>query len=173
MNDMPRILLFTGDGKGKTTAALGAVLRALGHGMRIHIIQFAKAAASGEHGTLERLGCELTLAGRGFIPSPDDPAFAEHRAAAEDGLRQAREAVGSRDADVVVLDEICVAVARGLLAETDVAEVVSAAPSGKTLILTGRGATSRLIELADTVTDMRCVKHALQTGRKAQQGVEL
>lgn len=174
MNALPRIVLFTGDGKGKTTAALGMVLRAAGHGMRACVIQFIKADADvGEIRALAGLpGVELIQTGLGFLPKAGDPALARHREAAEAGLRKAREAIDSRRYDLVVLDEICIAVARDLIKEADVAAVVRAARPGSCVVLTGRGATPGLIDLADTATEMGCLKHGMQAGIGAQKGVE-
>ncbi len=175
MNDKPRILIFTGDGKGKTTAAMGMALRASSHGMRIKVVQFLKSdTGSGEIAALQNLpGVEFVRRGLGFVPKRrDDPRFEEHQHVAAEGLALAREAILSDDYDLVVLDEICGAIAAGLLEEEEVAELLRRAPARLRLALTGRHATETLIELADTVTEMRCVKHGLQQGRTAQSGVE-
>jgi cob(I)alamin adenosyltransferase len=175
MTEKPRILIFTGPGKGKTTAALGMVLRASGHGLRSKIVQFLKSdKVSGETTALQHLpGVEFVRRGLGFVPKQqDDPRFAEHRRTAEEGLELAREAILSDTYDLVVLDEICGAVASGLLEDEKVIELLKQAPARLRLALTGRRAPAALIELADTVTEMRCVKHDLQQGRTAQPGVE-
>ena len=175
MSQAPRILVFTGDGKGKTTAALGMALRAAGHRMKVAIIQFVKADA--DVGEVRALAnnpqIEITQTGLGFLPSPADPRWAAHCAAAEAGLRKAAESIEAARHDMVILDEVCFAVARGLLKEADLIAVLRRARPGMILVLTGRGATEGLIALADTVTEMRCVKHALQNGVSAQKGVEL
>jgi len=170
-----RVLLFTGDGKGKTTAALGIALRAAGHGLPTLIMQFIKSDSStGECAALRTLsGMEIRQVGLGFVPRSDDaPQFAEHRRAAEAGLRAAAEALAAGRYRVVILDEVCTAVARGLLNEEAVAAVIRLAPATGIVVLTGRGATSGLTALADTVTEMRCIKHGFDVGRRAQQGVE-
>ncbi len=174
MSDRPRVLLFTGDGKGKTTAALGMALRAAGHGLRVLIVQFVKGdPETGENRAVTLLpGVELRQRGLGFIPRPTAASFAAHREAAINALREAAEALASGHHDLVVLDEVCVAVAKGLLGEQAVCEAVNKARAGTCVVLTGRGATPALIDLADTVTDMRCVKHAFEAGRRAQTGVE-
>jgi cob(I)alamin adenosyltransferase len=175
MTEKPRILIFTGPGKGKTTAALGMVLRASGHGLRTKIIQFLKSGkGSGEITALQHLpGVEFVRRGLGFVPKQqDDPSFAEHQSAAEEGLALAREAILSDYYDLVVLDEICGAIAAGLLAESAVANLLRVAPARLSLVLTGRHAPKALIDLADTVTEMHCVKHGLHQGRTAQKGVE-
>ncbi|MGQ9575958.1 MAG: cob(I)yrinic acid a,c-diamide adenosyltransferase [Thermoguttaceae bacterium] len=174
MTDPVRIVLFTGDGKGKTTAALGMAIRAAGHGLRTCLVQFIKSRASGEHEALQGLpGIQIVRTGLGFLPPADDPAFARHKQAAETGLHQAAEAMGSGRFDLVILDEICLAVAEGLLEEDRVLELLRQGSPNQVIVLTGRGATQKLIELADTVTEMRCLKHALSSGRQAQKGVEL
>lgn len=174
MNLPARILIFTGDGKGKTTAALGMALRAAGHRMRTCMIQFIKSAESGEHQAVRELaGVEIIQTGIGFVSPESDPAFARHRMAAEEGLRKAASAITSGSFDLVVLDEICLAVAKGLLEEGRVIEALRQAVANQVIVLTGRSATKSLIDLADTVTEMRCVKHGLSTGWQEQQGVEL
>ena len=173
MTRQPRVLIFTGDGKGKTTAALGMALRATGHAMRICIVQFIKSDDSvGEHRALAAMpNVRLIQTGLGFVPR-DACSREPHRFAAVDGLREARQAIASADYDLIILDEICNAVSYGFLEESAVAELVNLAPPTMCLVLTGRGATPGLIDLADTVTEMRCVKHAYRTGRAAERGVE-
>jgi cob(I)alamin adenosyltransferase len=174
MSQQPRILIFTGDGKGKTTAALGMAFRASGHGLRTSVIQFIKSDTTvGEVvAAAASTNIEIHATGLGFIPPADDPRFAQHRAAAEAALGRAAEALAGGRFALVILDEICLAVASGLLDEGAVAELLAQASPEMCLVLTGRDATPGLIALADTVTEMRCVKHGLQVGRLAQEGVE-
>ena len=174
MSQKPRILIFTGDGKGKTTAALGMAFRASGHGLRTSVIQFIKSDATvGEMAAAAAsANIEIHATGLGFVPPADDPRFAQHRAAAQAGLRLAAEVLAGGRFAVVILDEICLAVARGLLDEEAVTELLAHASPETCLVLTGRDATPALIALADTVTEMRCLKHGLQAGRLAQEGVE-
>lgn len=174
MGGKSRILLFTGDGKGKTTAALGMALRASGHGLRTLILQFIKSNAStGELAAIQHLpGVEIIQLGRGFTPPAEDPAFSEHRRAAQDALKMALEALQSKRYDLIILDEICTAVAKGLLDEDQVLEIISQGDEDSHIVLTGRGATDRLISKADTVTEMCCLKHGLDEGWAAQKGVE-
>jgi cob(I)alamin adenosyltransferase len=174
MGDAGRILIFTGDGKGKTTAALGMVLRAHGHGIPVAVIQFVKSdTETGEFAALKEMaGVEIAVTGLGFVPRPTDPRFADHRRAAEGGLRTAGEAVFSGRYGLVVLDEVCMAVALKLLDEDAVLAVISEAPPGCTVVLTGRGATEGLIRVADTVSEVRCIKHGFDSGRIARKGVE-
>ena len=142
MTSPTRILVFTGDGKGKTTAALGMALRASGHGMRTLVVQFAKADAStGEVIAARGLpNIEIVQTGLGFVPESDDPRFAAHVEAAQRGLRTAAEAIASGDYQLIVLDEVCYAVHRGLLQEDQVCDVVQKATPGSCIVLTGRGA---------------------------------
>jgi cob(I)alamin adenosyltransferase len=174
MNPRPRILLLTGDGKGKTTAALGMALRASGHGMKVCVVQFIKADPTvGEVIALGHMAnVEIFQTGLGFVPASDDPRIVDHRAAAERGLRLAADVIARSDCFLVVLDEICLAVTLGLLAESQVIELLRQARPESCLVLTGRGASQGLIDLADTVTEMRSVKHAMHAGVPAQKGVE-
>lgn len=166
------ILIFTGNGKGKSTAAFGMAVRAVGHGQRVLIIQFLKQDDTvGELTTLRRLGIEVRQVGRGFVPKADHSAYVEHRFAAERGFAFACEALNSRDYDLIILDEVCGAVAKGLLEEVEVIKAVTEAPR-QSIVLTGRGATESLIALADTVSEIHPLKHALDYGVAARQGVE-
>jgi cob(I)alamin adenosyltransferase len=169
-----RILIFTGDGKGKTTAALGMVLRASGHGMRTLIVQFVKADDTvGELTGLRSLpGVEVVQMGRGFIPSPTSPSFLEHRQAACRALERAAQSLRSKKYDLMILDEICIAMDKGLISEDQILQLIDESGEGSCLVLTGRGATQRLIAEADTVTEMRNLKHGLTRGITAQKGVE-
>lgn len=169
-----RLLLFTGDGKGKTTAALGMALRASGHGMRVRIIQFIKAdSATGEVAAVKHLpGVELIQTGLGFVPPEDSHAFPDHREAAQRGLLLAEDATRSGGDDLIILDEICNAIALHLLSEERVVAVLRLAGPRQTIVLTGRDAPESLVELADTVTVMQERKHGLRSGRPAQRGVE-
>lgn len=192
MNLLPRILLFTGDGKGKTTAALGIAIRALGHNLPTLIIQFLKCddsagdgrpacnvvrstagRSTGEYSMFSRLpGVAIRATGLGFVPLPSSPQFAAHQQAARQALDAAALALAAGKYRVVILDEICTAVAKNLLTEAAVIRTVKQAAIDTIVVLTGRGAGTGLIGLADTVTEMRCVKHGYQQGRQAQEGVE-
>jgi cob(I)alamin adenosyltransferase len=174
MTSSHRILLFTGDGKGKTTAALGMVLRTLGHGMRAAVYQFVKEDdTTGELAALERFeGVHIVQLGRGFVPPKTSSAFNAHKEAASKGLVDAGRAMASGQWDLVVLDEVNIAVSLELVAERDVLTAVKGASPDTVVVLTGRDATPGLIALADTVTEMRAVKHVYAQGRSAQKGVE-
>jgi cob(I)alamin adenosyltransferase len=168
------VIVFTGDGKGKTCAALGQALRAVGRGLRVLVVQFLKACASGEHEAARRLApdIEIRVMGRGFVPPPEDPAFEEHRAAAREALQYAREILRSGQRDMLVADEILTAVALRVLDEKDVLALLDARPRGVHLILTGRGATESIVCRADLVTEMHSRKHPHDEGAEAQEGVE-
>ncbi|MDD5304848.1 MAG: cob(I)yrinic acid a,c-diamide adenosyltransferase [Elusimicrobia bacterium] len=167
-------MIFTGDGKGKTTAAFGMALRASGHGQRVLIVQFLKSnAATGELRACAQLpGVEVVQMGRGFIPRREHAAFPEHEAAAREALAFAREAVLSSKYDLIILDEICGALLRELIDEEAVIALINAPERTACLVLTGRHASAALIAQADTVTEMRCVRHGYTEGIAAQKGVE-
>jgi cob(I)alamin adenosyltransferase len=171
---MNRTLIFTGEGKGKTTAALGTVLRAAGHGRRSLIIQFVKSDdTAGELAACKFLpGVEIVQMGCGFIPNEKSPEYAKHREAALNALAFAEQAIDSGNYPLIVLDEICVAVAKNLIEEDRVVQLLQHRDKTSCIILTGRGASERLIQKADTVTEMRCLGHAFQHGMPALEGVE-
>ncbi|MFA6413131.1 MAG: cob(I)yrinic acid a,c-diamide adenosyltransferase [Syntrophales bacterium] len=172
--NVPRILLFTGDGKGKTTAALGMVLRASGHDLRSLIVQFIKAAGeTGELSACRHLpGVEIIQAGLGFVPDKTNPAFAAHQQAAQEGLKKATAAIAGRNYDLVVMDEICLAITKGLITEEAVIASIHKAGPEVVIVMTGRKAPAGLISLADTVTEMTMIKHGYVAGWPAQKGVE-
>jgi len=175
MDRQGRIVLLTGDGKGKTCAALGMSLRAAGHGMRVLFLQFIKHDAStGEVAALAKIPeIDLLQEGLGFVPKPDNPRYSAHHHAAETALGKARDAIESQRYSTVVLDEICGAVGCGLITENEVLDLMSRIGPDQCLVLTGRGATPAMIAAADTVTDLTHIKHAYEAGIPAQKGVEL
>jgi cob(I)alamin adenosyltransferase len=167
-----RILVFTGDGKGKTTAALGLVLRACGCGLRCRVVQFVKNRACGEHHALEFLpGVRVTMHGLGFVPKEPGPARDRHVRAATDGWNEALSALADPGIDMLVLDELCTALGLGLVDPSAVAAPILASKV-PIVVATGRGAPSEIVGIADTVTEMRMAKHALETGVPATRGVE-
>ncbi len=170
-----RILILTGDGKGKTTSAFGMALRALGRNRRVGVVQFIKhEGAGGEAEALRRLpGAEVVCSGLGFTPKrADSPQWARHAAAAVAGWEAAKRFLIDPDLATVVLDEIFYPIHFGMIDERDVAEVLEKMPDGKIAVLTGRRAPDALVALADTVSRVECVKHALSQGVKAQEGFE-
>jgi cob(I)alamin adenosyltransferase len=166
------VQLYTGNGKGKTTAAIGQAVRAVGHGMRVVIIQFMKGRLYGELAVADRLE-ELTIEqyGRDEFVNPDNPA-AEDVELARKGWERAREIITDRSIDMLILDEINVAVSFGLIPLESVREFVLNKPAGLELVLTGRYAPDELIELADTVTEMREIRHHYNRGIEAREGIE-
>jgi cob(I)alamin adenosyltransferase len=169
------ILVFTGNGKGKTTAALGTALRAIGYGHRVAIIQFIKGTWKyGEMDALERIPeIELHRSGAGFYKIMGDQLPDEvHRQAAAQGLALAREKMRSGRYQLVILDEINNAVHTGLLRVEDVLGLLDDKPEGLDLILTGRDAAPEVQERADLVTEMREIKHPFQKGILAKKGID-
>lgn len=165
------VIVYTGDGKGKTTAALGLALRAVGHGLRVAFVQFVKAAETGEDAAAARLGpgLEFFRMGRGFVVGTPGP---EHREAACEALARVRQCLEGGAYDVVVADEVLAAAGLGLLTRDEVAALLAERPPEVHLVLTGRGAWPELVERADLVTEMHSVKHPYDEGVAAQEGVE-
>ncbi len=174
--DRGLVIVYTGKGKGKTTAALGIVLRAVGHGYRVGMIQFIKGEwYYGELTSSKRLEPEFELiaAGKGFVGIiDDDHPVEDHQQAARQALAIAREKLVSGSYDVLVLDEINYAVKLNLLAEKDVLDLIAARPQKTTLVLTGNYAPESVIQAADLVTEMREIKHPYQSGIKAKKGID-
>lgn len=171
------VIVFTGDGKGKTSAALGIALRASGHGMHVSMVQFVKSPTdSGEERAAERLKpqFELLTTGRGFVNIPGHTApLPEHTRAAEEAFVLAQQRVLSGYWDVVILDEINVAVQLGLLDIARVLDLLRKKPKNLHVVLTGRDAHDELIALADLVTEMRLIKHPYdERSIPAQRGID-
>lgn len=169
-----RILLFTGDGKGKTTAALGTLLRASGQGLRCVFVSFIKSAVSspaGEDHAVARLETAvIARLGEGFVRTSSAPD--KHQAAARSAWDFCRKHLADPEIDLVVLDEITYPINYGWIAVAEVAAAVASRPPGQHVILAGRDAAPELVALADTVTEMREVKHAFATGIPATRGLE-
>ncbi len=168
------ILIFTGNGKGKSTAAFGMAIRAYGHGHRIKILQFMKSDdTTGEIHTLrEKLGIEIKQTGLGFVPKPDSPKYAAHREAAQKGFAEAVDAMQSGAYDLLVLDEICGSISCGLIDEAQVLDALAQSRDDINIALTGRNATEALIAVADTVSEVVPIKHAMEAGKPAEIGIE-
>ncbi|KJU84630.1 cobinamide adenolsyltransferase [Candidatus Magnetobacterium bavaricum] len=165
------VQIYTGNGKGKTTAAVGLAVRAAGCGLRVFFGQFIKSLHSGELHFLQRLDglVEVQQYGRGFIRGTPG---AEDIDAAVKGLSQAQAAVLSATYQVVILDEINVALTLGLLDLHEVVGLIQGRPQSVELVLTGRGAAPKIIELADLVTEFNEIKHYFTKGVPARQGIE-
>jgi cob(I)alamin adenosyltransferase len=170
------VIVFTGEGKGKTSAALGVAMRSAGHKMYVSMVQFIKSASNtGEAAAAERLDPEFEFIpmGRGFvINSEAGVPLSEHKRAAEAALLLACERAQSGSWDVLILDEINNAIKLGLLDINDVVDLVRNKPEKLHLILTGRDAHPDIIALADLVTEMRPVKHPYDKGILAQKGID-
>jgi len=165
------IQVYTGAGKGKTTAALGLALRAAGAGLRVFIAQFVKMALCSELTALKRFSGTITIRqfGKGFVS--EKPSEADILAA-ETGLMEVKEIIASGDYQIVILDEANVATHLGLLSIDNLLSVVNAKPSDVELIITGRNADPRVIDAADLVTEMVEVKHYYRSGIAARIGIE-
>ncbi len=174
-------IVYTGNGKGKTTAALGCALRALGHGWKVLVLQFFKGdwpVRFGELAMGQRLSPQLEVrhVGKGFVKYMGDrKPFEEHRQAARQALELARTAITSGTYDLVILDEIVYAIDYAevrLVGLEDVLGLIDAKPPQVHLIMTGRNAPQALIDRADLVTEMREIKHPYQQGMQAQVGID-
>ncbi len=166
------IHIYTGNGKGKTTAALGLALRAAGHGYKTYIGQFMKGSHYGELISLkdikeidiEQFGTEKCIT--------KAEVDKRHKDAAQKGLSRIKEVLKRKEYQVVVLDEICVTIWFGLIAEHEVIEVLRTKPYDIELVLTGRNASDALLEHADLITEMKEIQHYYSNGIKARQGIE-
>lgn len=163
--------IYTGCGKGKTTAAFGLALRAAGRGKRVFIGQFLKHDYSGETLLLSRLG-SVSHELFGIPRSVYDPTTDADRVAAGRGLARAQEVLRSDSFDLVILDELNVAVSRGLVPVEQVLDLVSSRSPDCELVITGRDAHPSLVAAADLVTEMRPVKHYIDKGIAAREGIE-
>ncbi|MGY5142381.1 MAG: cob(I)yrinic acid a,c-diamide adenosyltransferase [Nitrosopumilus sp.] len=170
------IIVYTGKGKGKTTSALGIVLRAVGYGKKIGMIQFIKGSWHyGEMDSSKRLEPEFEMiaVGKGFVGILDDKSTKkEHEIVANEALKISKEKINSRKYDIVILDEINYAVNLNLIKIEDVLSLIKSKPENVDLVLTGNHAKPELIEIADLVTEMREVKHPFQKGIKAKKGID-
>lgn len=166
------VLVFTGNGKGKTTAALGTALRAIGHGWRVMVIQFIKAQRNtGEMKAAELLAPQLTIHPMGVGLTWEHPDE-ENRAAAREAWRSTQEVLAAGEYELVILDEINVAVAHGYVTADEVLAALEARPRHVHVILTGRHAPPAFVAAADLVSDVQVVKHPLQSGRRATKGID-
>ena len=169
------IIVNTGPGKGKTTAAMGTALRAVGQGMRVLMLQFLKGSWHyGELDAVKAFGDRFIMKqmGRGFVKVGTEKPDPEDVRLVEEAWAEAALAINSRDWDLVILDEINYAITYGMLDPAKVAEILKNKPPMVHVILTGRNAHPTIVELADTVTEMRQVKHAYEKGVEAQRGIE-
>ena len=167
-----RIIVNTGDGKGKTTAAFGAAFRAAGHGLEVAIVQFIKGSWDyGEVKAAERFpNISLTRIGSGFTWMAEDPAVP--RRLAREAWEVCLELAASDRFDLLVMDELNYAMIEGYVEADEVVGLLRSKPSRLSVIITGRDAKPEVIDEADTVTEMRCIKHAFSQGVPARKGIE-
>ncbi|HEX2912366.1 MAG TPA: cob(I)yrinic acid a,c-diamide adenosyltransferase [Chloroflexia bacterium] len=166
------VVVNTGNGKGKTTAALGVLFRAWGRGMRVCMLQFIKSTTSnyGENRAAKRLGIEIIPMGDGFTWLSED--IEKDKATARECWKLCKEKIFSGDYDIVILDEMTYALSYGWLDVNEVIETLKQRPADQHIIITGRNALPELVEYADLVTEMTEIKHPYKQGIKAQKGLE-
>ncbi|HUL36599.1 MAG TPA: cob(I)yrinic acid a,c-diamide adenosyltransferase [Thermodesulfobacteriota bacterium] len=170
------IVIITGNGKGKTTTALGIVVRACGHNLRTCIIQFMKGDIyAGEWDGIKKMNCQVELipTGKGFCGIQGNPyPYKEHRKNAQEAIQLARQKIESGQFDILVLDEINNALSLHLVDLEQVLEMIRTKPPRMHLVLTGRDAHPQVIELADTVSEILEIKHAYRKGIEPQPGID-
>ncbi|MET3075328.1 cob(I)yrinic acid a,c-diamide adenosyltransferase [Pantoea leporis] len=165
------LMVFTGNGKGKTTAAFGTALRACGHGKKVAAVQFIKGEwPNGERNLLEQHGVEFQVMSTGF--TWDTQNRETDTAACQLVWQHARRMLADSRVDLVILDEITYMVSMDYLNLAELVDVLQQRPAQQSVIITGRGCHRTLLDLADTVTEMRPVKHAFDAGIQAQQGID-
>ncbi|WP_233967971.1 cob(I)yrinic acid a,c-diamide adenosyltransferase [Pectobacterium polaris] len=165
------LIVFTGNGKGKTTAAFGTVTRAIGHGLRAGVIQFIKGEwPNGEKNLLQQHGVEFQVMATGF--TWDTQNRQTDTEAAQHVWQHGKRMLADPQLDLIVLDELTYMISYNYLDLSDVVTALKQRPAGQTVIITGRGCHRDLLEMADTVTEMRPVKHAFDNGIQAQQGID-
>lgn len=167
------IQVYTGNSKGKTTAALGLALRAAGADLKVFIAQFVKKRKCSEHKAMERFRDLITIKqyGTGFLKR--NVSQKSEIAAAKKGLKEVKNIIASKKYDMVILDEINVAVHYNLLSVEDIMDLLNTKPLNMEIVLTGRYADERIIEKADLVTEMKEIKHYFKKGVKARKGIEM
>ncbi len=175
-NKKSLVIVYTGNGKGKTTAALGMAVRACGYDWKVVILQFIKGSWTyGEERGVKLLSpnVELKKLGKGFYKIMNDKLpEEEHKKAVQEALKISKECVQSGNYDLVILDEINVALHVGLLNVEDVTDLIQHKAEKTHLVLTGRDAHPQVIELADLCTEMKEIKHPFQKGFLAQKGID-
>ena len=167
------IQVYTGDGKGKTTCALGLGLRAVGQGFKVFMVQFLKTEETGEVAAVRRLAPDFTIQSFGIpgFPRLTDPD-PQTRDAAQQAFTLARQVILAGEHDLVILDEVNLSLTYGLVSLPEMLEVLRLRPAYVEVVLTGRGAPPELVAFADLVTEMRPLKHYFEAGIKARRGIE-
>ncbi|MFL6502445.1 MAG: cob(I)yrinic acid a,c-diamide adenosyltransferase [Nitrososphaera sp.] len=176
MSENGLVIVYTGKGKGKTTAALGIVMRAVGHGYKVCMIQFIKGEwYYGELTSSKRLEPEFEMiaAGRGFVGIiDDDHPIEDHQAAAKEAIAVAKQKITSGIYDIMILDEVNYAVKLNLISLQDILDLIASRPKKTSLILTGNYVPEAIMAAADLVTEMTEIKHPYQRGIKAMKGID-
>ena len=163
------LLIYTGDGKGKTTAALGSALRAWGHGARVLVVQFLKGFIESGEQRIANENFEVSIVEwKGFVTEVTEEV--RRRFAA--GLEAARKKIAEKRPDFVVLDELCVALMMGLCGRSDAEKLINEARKSGCVVVTGRGCPQWLLDAADTVTEIKEEAHPFRRGQKARPGIE-
>jgi len=176
MSEDGLVIVYTGGGKGKTTAALGMALRAVGYGHKVCMIQFIKGSWHyGEMDSSKKLAPEFELVaiGKGFVGILDDKSPKEdHEKYAEEAIKMCKDKILSEKYDLIILDEINYAVNLGLINIKSVMDLIKLKPKKLDLVLTGNHAKEEILKLADLVTEMKEIKHPFQSGIKAKKGID-
>ncbi len=164
--------VYTGDGKGKTTAAIGLAIRAAGAGLKVFMAQFIKMGDYSEIKALKRFSDLISVEQFGLGRFTNGKPRSEDIKAAQKGLERVISVMGSDDYDIIIMEEANVAVKLGLFAVEDLVKIILNKPYDKELVITGRSASPRIIEAADLVTEMKPIKHYFQKGVPARVGIE-
>jgi len=176
MSEKGLVIVYTGNGKGKTTAALGMALRAIGYDHKVCMLQFIKGSWHyGEMNSSKKLepNFELIAVGKGFVGILDDNSpREEHEKYAAEAVRICREKIFSEKYDVIILDEVNYAINLGLIDIGEIIKIIKEKPSDLDLVLTGRDVKNEIVELADLVTEMKEIKHPFKSGIKAKKGID-
>ena len=176
MSEKGLVIVYTGNGKGKTTAALGMALRAIGYDHKVCMLQFIKGSWHyGEMDSSKKLepNFELIAVGKGFVGILDDNSpREEHEKYAAEAVRICREKIFSEKYDVIILDEVNYAITLGLIDVQEIIKIIKEKPSELDLVLTGRDVKEEIVELADLVTEMEEIKHPFKSGIKAKKGID-
>ena len=176
MSEKGLVIVYTGNGKGKTTAALGMALRAIGYDHKVCMLQFIKGSWHyGEMDSSKKLepNFELIAVGKGFVGILDDNSpREEHEKYAAEAVRICREKIFSEKYDVIILDEVKYAITLGLIDVQEIIKIIKEKPSELDLVLTGRDVKEEIVELADLVTEMKEIKHPFKSGIKAKKGID-
>ena len=176
MSEKGLVIVYTGNGKGKTTAALGLAMRAIGYEHKVCMLQFIKGSWHyGEMDSSKKLepNFELIAVGKGFVGILDDNSSREeHEKYAAEALRICREKINSGNYNVIILDEVNYAINLGLIDVQEIIKLIKEKPSNLDLVLTGRDVKEEIVELADLVTEMKEIKHPFKSGIKAKKGID-